>query len=452
MKDIFVSYRRSDSSGIVGRIIDRLDTSFGNDRIFRDLDAIDPGQDFGEVINRALQQCEVLLVVIGDEWISAANAAGERRLDNTGDWVRLEVSKALEQGIRVIPVLVEGADMPSASDLPVGLKPLANRNAAQVRDDPDFNGDMEHLCEAISKCLGTQRERMAGWPRKQMLLIAICITLAVLAIGGAFQYSGIFRPTTAPTTAIGEAPAETIDTPMPIAAPSKLHFLGIGINSYPSATSVTIEYAHKDIEYLQETLKDKNPNSRLGEFVSLYNSDATRAKVLSEIRMLRDRLNRDEVAIIAFAGIELVADKFYLLPHDADSSDPTNTAISADDIFSVMPNAKGQIIFLLDTCHSARFGEELHQINPGIITLASCSQSELAYESKPFRKGGGGAFTTAVGKGLKGAADANGDGAITLAELAEFARVETPKIPATSGPQHPVIIGDLLPIVLASSD
>ena len=153
MNDIFVSYRRSDSSAIVGRIIDRLEAGFEKEHIFRDLNSIRYGQDFGEVIKEALAGCKVCLVIVGDDWIDARDDAGNRRIDNANDWVRVEVSNALEQGVHVIPVLVENALMPDESQLPDNLKGLISRNAAKVRDDPDFNVDMERLCNAIENYL-----------------------------------------------------------------------------------------------------------------------------------------------------------------------------------------------------------------------------------------------------------------------------------------------------------
>ncbi len=155
MNDIFISYRRQDSSAIVGRVIDRLETNFGKGHIFRDLDSIGYGQDCGEVIGQALTECKVLLVIIGDEWEQVKDENGIRRLDKPDDCVRLEVSKALRQEVHVIPVLVEGARMPSAGNLPKDIRELAERNAAKVRNDPDFDVDIERLCAAIERQLSS---------------------------------------------------------------------------------------------------------------------------------------------------------------------------------------------------------------------------------------------------------------------------------------------------------
>ena len=180
MSDIFVSYRRSDALTIVGRIIDHLEHKFDKHRIFRDLDSIEYGQDFGEVINRALENCEVLLVIIGKNWLHASNDEGERLLEKAEDWVRLEVATALRSGIRVIPVLVEQAEMPSASYLPEDLHALAKRHAAKVRDDPDFEGDMDRLCTAVDSCLSPDvGEKFISKP---VLIVISCLCAILLGL------------------------------------------------------------------------------------------------------------------------------------------------------------------------------------------------------------------------------------------------------------------------------
>ena len=97
-----------------------------------DVDAIRPGFDFVDVIEFAVQQADVLLAVIGTSWLHSIDSNGNRRLDNPEDFVRREIASALESNIRVIPVLVEGAQMPRSIDLPDDIKPLARRNAIEI--------------------------------------------------------------------------------------------------------------------------------------------------------------------------------------------------------------------------------------------------------------------------------------------------------------------------------
>jgi hypothetical protein len=124
---IFLSYRRDDTSGHAGRLYDALSRRLGRGSVFHDVDAIDPGADFGDAIVRTLQDCDAVLAVIGPAWMGARTPAGVRRLDETGDYVRLEFSTALAAEARVIPVLVAGANLPSSTDLPDELRALAGR-------------------------------------------------------------------------------------------------------------------------------------------------------------------------------------------------------------------------------------------------------------------------------------------------------------------------------------
>jgi len=135
MSGIFISYRRSDSQSAAGRLADDLKERLPEVKIFRDVETIAPGVDFVDEINHALAACGVLLVVIGPRWLSVTGADGKRRLDDAGDFTRLEIAAGLERpDVRVIPVLVEGAVMPSAADLPDDLKLLARRNAVELTD------------------------------------------------------------------------------------------------------------------------------------------------------------------------------------------------------------------------------------------------------------------------------------------------------------------------------
>ncbi|HUG90094.1 MAG TPA: protein kinase [Planctomycetaceae bacterium] len=177
MPRIFISYRRDDSIDIAGRIYDRLEGEFGREAVFIDVDAIPPGVDFREHLTSAVGACDVLLAVIGDEWLEvrheAGLLAGTRRLDDPADFVRIEIEAALTRGIRVIPVLVGQAKMPAPERLPAELAQLAFRNAAEVRSGRDFRGHVERLikalhgdpaAEAAATAPGGSRERASQGP------------------------------------------------------------------------------------------------------------------------------------------------------------------------------------------------------------------------------------------------------------------------------------------------
>jgi len=131
---VFISYRRDDSSGHVGRLYDALSARFGSNRLFFDIDHIGAGQDFVRVIDDAVTRSTVMLVVIGKRWAGTCRV-GSRRVDDPGDFVRLEVAAGLRRELlRLIPVLIQGAKMPSAATLPDELKDLARRNAVELSD------------------------------------------------------------------------------------------------------------------------------------------------------------------------------------------------------------------------------------------------------------------------------------------------------------------------------
>ena len=148
MPKIFISYRRDDSAAYAGRLYDWLAGHFGQGQVFMDVDAIKPGLDFVEVVQQAVGECDGLVAVIGKEWLHVSNPAGSRRLEDPDDMVRLEIATALDRGIPVIPVLVQGAQMPRGNELPDRLKPLASRNALEV-SDTRFRSDVERLIETL---------------------------------------------------------------------------------------------------------------------------------------------------------------------------------------------------------------------------------------------------------------------------------------------------------------
>lgn len=150
---VFISYRRSDSADIVGRIYDRLVEEFGRDPIFKDVDSIPLGVDFKEYLDQKVSECDVLLAVIGDRWTTASDPTGKKRLEDPEDFVRIEIESALERGIPIIPLLVRGAQMPVEEELPISLKKLVYKNGIPIRPDPDFRNDMKRLISALERYL-----------------------------------------------------------------------------------------------------------------------------------------------------------------------------------------------------------------------------------------------------------------------------------------------------------
>jgi len=154
---IFVSYRRQESSYAAGRLSDRLVERFGTGRVFIDVDTIEPGVDFAEAIDRAVETCEVLLAIIGPSWLTATDEQGQRRLEDPDDIVRIEIEAALARNVRVIPILVENAVMPRRQDLPESLASLARRNAFTVRHE-SFRYDAERLVASLEGVIGARSQ------------------------------------------------------------------------------------------------------------------------------------------------------------------------------------------------------------------------------------------------------------------------------------------------------
>jgi hypothetical protein len=150
MGGIFISYRREDTQHAAGRLVDCLSLTFGTDQLFFDIDTIEPGLDFKKVVSQKVQACDVLLAVIGTNWLSSSDQAGARRLDNPKDYVRIEIEAALARDIRVIPVLIDAALMPSDDDLPDTLRSLTNRNAVRLVHER-FASDAVGLTQALAK-------------------------------------------------------------------------------------------------------------------------------------------------------------------------------------------------------------------------------------------------------------------------------------------------------------
>ena len=146
---VFISYRRSDSADVTGRIYDRLVDSFGRQAVFKDVDDIPLGADFRQYINTIIQGCNHVLVVIGRDWIDAKHPDHSLRLHDPRDFVRIEIEAALEQDVPIIPLLVSGAHMPVDVQLPDSIKDLAFRNGIAIRPDPDFHHDMDRLIAGL---------------------------------------------------------------------------------------------------------------------------------------------------------------------------------------------------------------------------------------------------------------------------------------------------------------
>jgi hypothetical protein len=182
MAGIFISYRRIDSKAYAGRLFDRLSDQFGPDRVFMDVEGgIERGEDYTEVLERAVNSVDAMLVVIGRQWLACTDSSGRRRLDNADDWVRSETAIALRRNILIIPVLVDGALMPREDELPEDIKQLARKQASEVSDSRwtyDVGQIIRILESRLSRPWLTRLRRPLVWAPG---LSAMLATAAIIA-------------------------------------------------------------------------------------------------------------------------------------------------------------------------------------------------------------------------------------------------------------------------------
>jgi hypothetical protein len=163
MANIIISYRRSDSAAIAGRIRDRLAQYYGADAIFMDIDSIPFGIDFRQQIQEAVAKNDILMALIGPKWMGAKKG-GMSRISDDKDAIRIEIETALNRGIPLIPVLVGGATMPKSSALPESLQKLCFLNAAEVDDGRDFHQHVDRLIRAMDRVL--TESKLSGLAQK----------------------------------------------------------------------------------------------------------------------------------------------------------------------------------------------------------------------------------------------------------------------------------------------
>jgi TIR domain len=187
---IFINYRRQDTAYAAGWLFERISARYGDDQIFKDVDSIELGDDFVEVIAAAVGHCDVLLALIGKDWLTITGADGKPRIDDPEDFVRLEIEAALGRGILVIPLLVDGAHMPHTDQLPPSLAPLAHRQALELspaRFDFDTNRLLTLLDEAVADAsrqeqpASPQEPRARRFSRRALVIAGAAAGALVLA-------------------------------------------------------------------------------------------------------------------------------------------------------------------------------------------------------------------------------------------------------------------------------
>jgi membrane-associated protease RseP (regulator of RpoE activity) len=206
---IFISYRREDCPGHAGRLFDHLRARFGAESVFMDVTDIEAGVDFTDVLQRAVGSCDVLLAVVGREWLTCTDRNGQRRLDDPNDFIRLEIGIALTRDVRVIPVIVEGAAMPGASDLPPDLAALAKRQAVELRD-ARWIADVDNLADVLDRALSPKTAAIESSPSRSRPRRAGLWGLVAAALVAALVGVVTLVPRTDPTAS---APPQSAPAP-----------------------------------------------------------------------------------------------------------------------------------------------------------------------------------------------------------------------------------------------
>jgi len=252
MAAIFVSYRRSDSSGYAGRLVDSLEEAFPGHQLFRDVESIEAGSDFVDAIAKALNASSALIVVIGPRWLDARDAAGRRRLDDPHDFVRVEIATALQSGLKLIPVLVDGAQMPAADKLPEDIRTLARKQGLDL-SDRRWDYDVGLLFDQLARVPGIQRrlgaapdpgpvtpppvvERMSSgtWWKVGGGAVAAVVALGLF---GAFS-GGEPAPVPAPMPVVSETPASSSATVPATRPESRVPVAAVPVSYEPGPAAV----------------------------------------------------------------------------------------------------------------------------------------------------------------------------------------------------------------------
>ena len=141
--NIFINYRRGADVWPAGRLHERLVAAFGKTHSFMDITGVAPGEDFKSVIRSEIEKCDIMLALMGKNWLTNKSAANSG-LEDPNDFVRIELETGLELRRKIIPILLDGAKMPGETDLVSSLKPLASCNAFSIRAE-SFGGDISRL-------------------------------------------------------------------------------------------------------------------------------------------------------------------------------------------------------------------------------------------------------------------------------------------------------------------
>jgi TIR domain len=320
---IFISYRRGDTNAWAGRLSDSLKAILGRINVFRDIEDIPPGVEFDTYIARQVGSCDVLIALIGPNWLSVQDEVGRRRLDDPKDFLRLEIATALKRNIPVIPVLVAAAAMPSQDDLPEELKPLSRRQAFELTDT-HWSID----CQRLTATLKPYTHGSIGRPIVVRRIAAAAVVVAAVGVAILWFRANIGHKSseistnsnsTAPLPvagAQGDANAKSNDSP---ATPSL-------VGAWPNGAVISVGFLNGSLAQRQKVEQVAPEWSR---FANLKFQFVDQAKGDVRIRFSAD------VAPWSFRGTEALG-----IPAQC----PTMTLVGIGDNSSISPYDRAAIL------------------------------------------------------------------------------------------------------------
>lgn len=252
VKNIFISYRVQDTAGETGRLVDDLKQHFADDQLFMDIDNLEPGVEFPEVIEKYLLTCQVMLVIIGPNWIGNRNN-GTARINDPNDWIRMEVSSALQRKILIIPILVDGASFPKEEELPPEIRPLLNRQSYEL-SNKRWQYDTDRLIDFLINIVGIASKKtkdsvkgVSTFSKKfwiymvSGLAVILIVSLIIINLPRQKNANGTITPETQsrtqPPTSDSAAIVDTIQSSTAMAKPGAENLSGTWTEDDPGIKS-----------------------------------------------------------------------------------------------------------------------------------------------------------------------------------------------------------------------
>lgn len=295
MASVFINYRRDQTAGEARALYNDLVERLGPGRVFMDVDDIGLGRDFREVLRERLADAQVMLALIGRDWAEARDAAGTRRLEQPGDFVRLEIATALERKLPVIPVLLQGAQFPAADKLPTELRELSFRNGFAI-NHATWTSNVDDLVRRLG--LPAAASQPAAPPSRRRLWIGVGIAVLAIGVGAAVTLRGTPPPDTPATpSAVSHAELERLfkdlGGPEGDAQEAAARRLRDGLAGSPEAVSYAARQLSPDRWFPMQTFKGR---SELVGFLIAAQDAAYTPEVRAQVEHAIERIRQGVAA------------------------------------------------------------------------------------------------------------------------------------------------------------